>query len=208
MNIKLYSCPHTRAFRVHWLLEELQATYELEYVNLFKGEANSQSYKSVHPLGYLPAIEADGVPMFESGAICSWLTSQFPEKKLAPAQNAKNRREYEQWMYFVPGEVEPPIFYYGLHNRILPKEVQVKDVLPWLMDRYTHVLETLQHQLENREYLLGEKFSTADIMLGSTLNWAPKLLKPYNALEEYVARLSKRKPYIKALNENNKKLEE
>ena len=81
MNIKLYYWPHTRAFRVRWLLEELQLPYKLEYINLFKGETNSEAYKTVHPLGYLPAIEVDDRTMFESGAICAWLSDKFPQKK-------------------------------------------------------------------------------------------------------------------------------
>lgn len=201
MKIKLYYWPYTRAFRVRWLLEELKLPYKLEYINLFKGEANSDTYKAVHPLGYLPAIEVDGQTMFESGAICAWLTDKFPQSKLAPEINSQNRSEYEQWMYFVPGEVEPPIFYHGLHDHILPEKQRVSDILPWLLDRYSHVLKILQNELENKKYLLGENFSTADIMLGSTISWLPELLKPFSALEDYVARLTMREAYISSKHE-------
>jgi len=203
MNIKLYYWPHTRAFRVRWLLEELQLPYKLEYINIFKGETNSEAFKAIHPLGYLPAIEVDGRTMFESGAICAWLSDKFPQKKLAPDINAQDRSDYEQWMYFVPGEVEPPIFYHGLHNRILPEKQQVRDILPWLMERYTHVLKALDKKLKNQKYLLGDNFSTPDIMLGSTISWLPEKLKPFTALEDYVDRLTTRTAYINASKENN-----
>ena len=199
MNIKLYYMSHTRAFRVRWLLEELGLEYKLEYINLAGGEANTEAYKAVHPLGYLPAIEVDGNPMFESGAICAWLTDQYPQKNLSPDTLSPDRRIYEQWMYFVPGEVEPPIFYHQLHNKVLPKKNQVEEILPWLLERYTHVLKALQNRLENNEYLLGENFSTADIMLGSAINWQPDLLQPFRALQNYISRLKAREPYKTAM---------
>jgi len=203
MNIKLYYWPHTRAFRVRWLLEELQLPYKLEYINLFKGETNSEAYKTVHPLGYLPAIEVDDRTMFESGAICAWLSDKFPQKKLAPDINAQDRSDYEQWMYFVPGEVEPPIFFYRLHDHILPEKQQARDILPWLMERYTHVLKTLDKKLKTQKYLLGDNFSTPDIMLGSTISWLPEKLKPFTALEDYLGRLTTRMAYINASKQNN-----
>jgi len=196
MDIKLYYMPNTRAFRVRWLLEELGLNYKLENINLAKGQGNTDAYKAVHPLGYLPAIEIDGKAMFESGAICTWLSDSCPEKNLAPDIHSSQRREYEQWMFFVPGEVEPPLFYHQLHNKILPEKVQVKEILPWLLTRYDHVLKALNDKLESRKYLLGENFSTADIMLASTISWIPEMLEPYSRLENYVAKLSTRKAYI------------
>lgn len=199
MNIKLYYMPHTRAFRVRWMLEELGLDYKLEQINLFNGETNTAAYRAVHPLGHLPAIEIDGVSMFESGAICAWLADKLPEKNLAPDLLSHNRREYEQWMYFVPGEVEPPIFYYFLHNKILPGNIQVREILPWLLQRYTQVLKVLQNRLEANRYLLGDKISAADIMLGSTITWLPELLEPFGALQDYVTHLTKREAYIAAM---------
>lgn len=199
MNIKLYHMPGTRSDRVHWLLEELGLDYELALINLFSGEANTVSYKAIHPLGRLPAIEVDGKAMFESGGICSWLTDAHPQKKLAPAINSDERREYEQWMYFVPGEVEPPLFYHQLHNKILPDKNKVKEIIPWLLDRYMNVLETLNQHLTDRKYLLGDHFSTADIMLGSTIDWLPDLLEPHAALQDYLSGLYTRESYIAAL---------
>jgi len=199
MNIKLYYMPNTRAFRVRWLLEELGLDYELEHINLFKGETKTEAYKAVHPLGYLPAIEIDGKAMFESGAICAWLTDKYPQRNLAPSIYSPGRRKYEQWMYFVPGEVEPPLFYHQLHNKILPEKIRVKEILPWLQERYIHVLEALQNKLADNKYLLGNNFSTADIMLGSSISWMPESLKPFPALEDYILRLSNREAYINAM---------
>jgi len=76
----------------------------------------------------------------------------------------------------------PPLFYHQLHNKILPGKVQVREILPWLLERYTHELKALNDKLVNNKYLLsenfslGENFSTADIMLASTISWIPEII--------------------------------
>jgi len=199
MDIKLYYHQATRAFRIRWLLEELGLNYTLKQINLFNGECNTEQYKAIHPLGYLPAVEIDGRAMFESGAICLWLSDQFPEQQLAPDFSSPLRMEYTQWMFFVPGDVEPPLFYKLLHSKVLPEQARVKQILPWFDDRYNHVLEALELKLASQLYLLGEQFSTADIMLGSIIKWEPDLLTPYTVLEEYLQRLAARPAFNLAL---------
>ncbi len=199
MHITLYYYPHTRAFRIRWLLEELGLDYQLHKVNLFRGEGDSDAYRKIHPLGHLPAIEVDGQAMFESGAICNWLADCHPAAGLAPAADAPQRKDFLQWMYFVPGEVEPPLFYHVLHARVLRKSDRVAEILPWLKQRYLHVLKALQQQLQDKHYLLGDEFSAADLMLGSTINWMPDLLQDYPALPPYIERLAQRSAFQRAL---------
>ena len=80
MDIKLYHTPETRADRVRWLLHELDIPYELVRIDLFSGQTNTAEYKKIHPHGLVPAIDIDGHIMFESCAICHWLTDMFPIK--------------------------------------------------------------------------------------------------------------------------------
>lgn len=90
MDIKLYYTPRTRATRVRWLLEELQIPYHLTSIDLFGGEGNTEAYRTIHPLGYIPVITADGNKIFETGAICAWLTEQFPEHQLSPSVGSQD----------------------------------------------------------------------------------------------------------------------
>jgi len=199
MNIKLYFTPRTRAIRVRWLLEELALPYQLAPIDLFHGEGNSDTYKEIHPLGCVPAIDIDGKVMIESGAICSWLADQFPEKHLAPEISHPLRRDYEQWMYFVPGTLESPLWDYALHKFILPKKDRIRTIIPWSLERYQRVLKVIHSELDDRPYILGDTFSTADIMTGSTLMWKTDELERYPNLNRYVNNLTKRKAYIHAL---------
>ena len=88
--------------------------------------------------------------MIESGAICAWLTDQFPEKHLAPPLSHFSRRDYEQWMYFVPGTLEPPLWDYVLHKYLLPKNERIKSILPWSLERYQKVLKVLHSKLGDK----------------------------------------------------------
>ena len=192
MDIKLYYTPRTRATRVRWLLEELQVPYQLIPVDLFGGEGYTKSYRAIHPLGYVPALSADGKIMHETGAICAWLTEQFPDRQLAPPQNSELWCEYQQWMYFVPGTLEPPIFYYLLHTNRLPENQRVSQIPPWCLERYQHVLKMLERELKRKDYMVGEQFTTADIMIGSILAMSGDLVRRYQSLTRYTDNLMQR----------------
>jgi glutathione S-transferase len=193
MDIELFYTPHTRSSRPRWLLEELELPYTLHPVDLMAGERNP-----AHPLGAVPSIRVDGTTVFESGAICHWLTDRFPDKGLAPAASAPSRATYEQWMFFTPGTREPPAFDILLHTFILPEQHRVSAILPFARKRYTRVLRMLAEELDHDGYLLGTNFSTADILAGTTLGWLPDLLQPFPALQNYVARVTARPAWQRA----------
>ena len=194
MDIELYYTPHTRSVRPRWLLEELAAPYSLRLVDLFGGEHNP-----LHPLGSVPAVRIDGETLIESGAICHWLADCFPEKGLAPAMTDPLRAAYEQWMFFVPGTLEPPAFDVLMHTQILPEEKRVEAIVPYATERYQCVLKILAKELGHDGYLLGKQFTTADIMMTTTLSWLPELLEEYPPLLAYTQRVTARPAYRRAI---------
>jgi glutathione S-transferase len=194
MDIELYYTPHTRSTRPRWLLEELSQPYRLRHVKLFAGERNP-----LHPLGSVPAVRIDGETLIESGAICHWLADCQPEKKLAPATNEPMRARYEQWMFFVPATLEPPAFDILLHTQILPEKKRIAAIAPFATRRYQQILRMLAKELDHDGYLLGENFSCADIMLGTTLTWLPELLERYPSLIDYTQRVTARPAYQRAI---------
>ena len=194
MEIELYYTPHTRSSRPRWLLEELDVPYQLRPVDLFGGERNP-----LHPLGSVPAASLDGEVLIESGAICHWLADHFPEKGLAPAINDPRRARYEQWMFFVPGTLEPPAFDILLHTQILPEKQRIEAIVPFATRGYQRVLRMLSRELDHDGYLLGKQFTCADIMLGTTLTLLPELLGKHPALLTYTRRVTARPAYQRAI---------
>jgi glutathione S-transferase len=198
MHITLHYTPGTRAIRPRWLLEELDIPYELNRLDLYGGECNKPEYKAIHPLGQVPALEINGQIQLESGAMLHWLADHFIATELAPTPGDPTRINYEQWMFFTPGTLEPPAFYAILHSKILPKAQRIEDFVPWAMQRYLQSVEVVDNALDGKTFLLGDKFSAADIMVGSTLMWIPDALLDFPCLQEYVNRLKERDAFIRA----------
>lgn len=198
MEIKLYYHPHSRAFRVRWLLEELGVDYQLHYIDIFAGEGETEAYKMIQPHGCLPALEVDGEVMFETSAICHWLTDQYPDKGLAPTMESPARRLYTQWMYYVPATLEPPLWYELLHSRILPEEKRVADILPFCQSRYSEVFQVLNSAYKDKAHLINNKFSTVDLMIGAMLLWKIKEVSHYPELKRVVQDISQRRAFRRA----------
>lgn len=194
MEIELYYTPQTRSIRPRWLLEELDIPYTLREVDLFGGERNP-----VHPLGSVPAVRIDGETMIESGAICHWLADRFPDKQLAPSMQSAQRARYEQWMFFVPGTLEPPAFEILMHTLILPGKHRVPEIVGFAEKQYRRVLRILEKELDHGGYLTGEQFCCADILLATTLNWLPEQLESLPALQNYLQRVTARPAFQRAM---------
>lgn len=199
--IKLYYTPKTRAQRIRWLLEECSLSYELVNIDLFNGEGFSDDYLKVNPLGFVPALNDQGINMSESGAIAHYITQTYAADALQPEINSIEYMKYLQWMYFVTSTLEPPLWEIQLHSWALPKEQRSKSAINIANNRYAPIVETVNNELSNKTYILGDTFSTADILLSSTLAWHKKSLKKYPVLNNYVETLFKRPAYIRALEE-------
>ena len=107
--------------------------------------------------------------------------------------------QYDRWMYYAVSTLEPFPFLVVLHTSILPPARRVSEIVSWATRAYLSLLKVLNRELEQRDYLLGDSFSTADIMVGSTLLWLPELLDKYPVLERYTQRLEQRDAYQRAL---------
>ena len=198
MELTLYYQPGTRAQRVRWALEELELEYRLDYIDLYSGEGQSPAYKTIHPLGQLPALKINDDVMIESGAIIQWLAEACPDSGLVPSEDSPQRRAFLQWMYFSVTSLEWPAWEIVLHQKILPDKLAVKEIIPFAKKRLGSVLATLEQSLDGRDYILDDGFSVADIMLGYILVWFKAELDTYPALLSYVERLQQRPAYIKS----------
>lgn len=185
--------------RVRWLLEELALPYNLTVVNVLNGEGQTPEYKRIQPHGQVPAVEIDGQVMFESCAICHWLADQFPDKGLAPAMGSRERQLYEQWIFYVPSMMEPPLWENFLHTKILPDENRIPQLIPWNRARFQAVLEVLNNALGDRECFVGDRFTTADLLVGSMLMWESANVNDFPSLVALIDRLRERPAYKRAL---------
>ena len=87
--ITLYHRPNTRSTRFIFLLEELEAPYEIRLVSTrTRDGGGAADPANPHPHGKVPAISDDGVVVIESAAIALYLTDKFPQNRIGPLAGA------------------------------------------------------------------------------------------------------------------------
>ncbi len=192
--LKLYYAPRTRAVRPRWLLEELGVSYNLVRVNPADFSQTNPEYLEIHPHGAVPAIQDGDLHLIESGAICSYLVEKYPDKKLAPAVNSKERPDYLQWMFYCPGTFEGPFTQLFQQTRGLPEAERSAVLAEQARASFSEVIQFIEKSLQGKSFLLGDQFSVADIMLGHSLLNARRyqMLHDVPNLERYLTSLETR----------------
>jgi glutathione S-transferase len=192
MPPRLYYMPRTRSSRVLWLLEEIGAPYES--TEIASSERRSDEHLGRHPLGRVPALElADGTAMFESAAICLQLADLNPDAGLIGPVGSSERGLVYQWVVFAVSELEAPLFRW---LRELGEGVTESAA----HDRFAGAGAAMEAQLGDGDWLVGNRFSVADVMCASVLQGANsrELLRPWPGLEAYVKRGEARPAYARA----------
>ncbi len=191
MSITLYGLGPTRSARVLWTLRELDL--EFEYIE-GRHLIGSDELRAVHPLAKLPAIVIDGRPLFESVAICTHLADTNPDADLIAESGTWQRALHEQWSAFVLSELEAWLWINARHTFVYPEEQRIPAILPLNRAEAKKALDVFEHELSERNYLVGDRFSVTDIIVGYAINWARRaeLLSKHPALLAYLDRLRER----------------
>lgn len=193
-GITLYHSPASRAFITYWMLEELGAPFRVETVDIRKGQQKSPAYLKLNPSGKVPTLTDGKVVVSETAAICLYLADRYSYGGLAPKLEAATRGPYLQWMVYATAVLEPAR---ALHGAAVPTPPggwgPGWQALP-------QVIEVLQATLKDRNYLLGDRFSAADVMLGGALSMGliSKEIPEVPVLAEYNQRLARRPAYNRA----------
>jgi glutathione S-transferase len=203
MSFVLYYAARTRAFRARWILEELSVPYELRTVNIAQGEQRTADYRRIHPLGAVPALVEGDTTIIESGAICLELADRFIDRGLAPPLDSPLRAAYYQWVVFAVATLDPivaPTFHRSFR---LPVERRHETATDDEHERFARTAAALRVPLRTAPYLLGDTFTTADVLVGSVLEWAKVtgLMRSVAELEPYLRRLEDRPAFQRAIND-------
>ncbi len=186
-HVTLCHAPNSRSAGVLVLLEELGADYELHVLDLKKGEQRQAGYLAVNPMGKVPAILHGGALVAEQGAVYLYLADLYPEAGLAPAIGDPLRGPFLRWLFFYGSSFEPAIV-----DRAMKREPAAMATSPY--GDWDTMLGTLTAQLAEGPFLLGTRFTAADVLWGIALRWTTmfKLVPDSPAITDYVARISAR----------------
>jgi glutathione S-transferase len=187
-DLTLYHASPSRSSIVRWMLEELGEPYEIHLLSLAKGEQMAPGYLAVNPMGKVPALKHGDTIVTEAAAICTYLADEFPHARLNIPVGDPRRGPYLRWLFFSPGCIEPAIT-----DRAFPRKEQPRRAMLGYGD-FDTVMDVVAKAVEKGPYLMGEQFTAADVVVGSTIRWAMmfNLIPKRAEFEAYVARLEQR----------------
>ncbi len=192
-ELTLHHCPNTRSSGALVLLEELGAPYRLHVLNMKAGEQRQPAYLAINPMGKVPALTHGDALVTEQVAVFLYLADLFPKAGLAPAIGDPLRGPYLRWMAFYGSSFEP-----ALIDKSRKLEPASPGMLPY--GDYDTMLKTLTDQLDKAPYLLGERFSAADVLWGTALRWTMMfgLVPDLPVLKAYAERVNNRPAALRA----------
>jgi glutathione S-transferase len=164
-KVTLYHSPNTRSSGSLILLEELGAPYELHVLNMKAAEQRQASYLAINPMGKVPALKHGDALITEQVAIYLYLADLFPEAGLAPPVGDPLRGPYLRWMVFYAACFEPALIDRAAKRATVPPAMS-----PY--GDFDTMLKTVTDQLTKGAYLLGSRFSAADVLWAPAFTWA------------------------------------
>ena len=185
--VTFFHAPHSRSSVTRAMLEELGVPFDLVALDLKRNEQRSEDYLSINPMGKVPALCHGGVLITEQPAILMYLADLYPGKNLAPPLDDPLRGAYLRWMVFYGSCFEPAIMDFSA------KRVPIPQMQCGYGD-YDSVMDVLAAQLQHGPWLLGGRFTAADVLWGGALNFGlmMKLVPDWSVFRAYVERVQAR----------------
>lgn len=177
--LTLFHAPGQLSSRMIWLLEELQADYQLELTHFPNADGSGADPHNPHPHGYAPALLHEGRLVTEAGAIALYLTDLFPQSEVGVPAGDPLRGAYLSWLFYQVGMTEP------LVNMKGAQLLQHCAPLAHLNDA---MMEHIEHTLTAGPWMLGERFTAVDILYIPLFERVRPLLGPSAAIDAYIAR--------------------
>ncbi|MBN7819051.1 glutathione S-transferase family protein [Bowmanella yangjiangensis] len=191
-DLVFYTNPWSRGQVVRWMLEETGVAYRQVVLN-YGEQMKTPAYLAINPMGKVPTLVHEGKVVTECPAICAYLADTFPEAALAPP--FYDRAAYYRWLFFAAGPLEAAIV-----NRLLKVEVNDEQQAMVGYGNYDKAVDVLAKVVSASSYLAGNRFSAADVYVGSHVIWGLQFnsLPKRPEFEDYAKRLMDRPAFIKA----------
>lgn len=199
-----FTNPMSRGQIARWALHEVDADYGQVLVDW---GAKPASFLAVNPMGKVPTLVhhlADGDKVVtEAAAICLYLAEMHPEAGLLP--NEAETADYLRWTFFAAGPVEQAITSRALKFEPAPEQ---QTMAGW--GSFDRTMDTLESHLANTRFICGERFTMADVYVGSAVDWGLNfgIMPPREAFVAYAERIQARPRYKAAKAVDSKLIEE
>jgi glutathione S-transferase len=200
-KLTLYHAAPSRSSIIRWMLEEIGEPYEVQLLSLSKGDNRAPDYLAVNPMGKVPALRHGDAVITEAAAICAYLADEFPRAKLNVPLGDPRRGPYLKWLFFGPSCIEP-----AMMDRAFPRKEEARRAALGYGD-FDTVINVVADAVARGPYILGEQFTAADVVIGSTLRFGMlfKLLPERPEFTTYAGRLAQR-PALRRAETKDKEL--
>ena len=182
--ITLYHAPQSRSSRIIWLLEELGQPYTIKPVSIFRPMSGTGEPDSAnpHPDKQVPAIIDGEMLIAESVAIVLHLADAYPAAGLAIGADDPRRGEYLTWLAWYAAAMEPAMF--AAFGQELDNPMKKRG--------YDAVVRRIEGALAKGAYLMGDRFTAADLLVASALAFAIQVFPESAAIDAYLERCKER----------------
>ncbi len=189
--MRLHHQPRSRSTRALWLLEELGVPFDLTVMS--REDKQTPEYLALHPLGRSPVLEEEGGPVFESAALVLHLADKHLDAGLIAPLGSHERALQYQWCFFGMTDIEGALM--DIARQIWKDSGEPDaDIVERATERFVATVGVIEAAVGDGEYLVGDAFSVADIIVGSVLGFARtgKLTELPAGVVPYVDRLEAR----------------
>jgi glutathione S-transferase len=183
-NLTLYHIAPSRSSVVLWMLEEIGEPYDIHLLSMNKGTNREPEYLAINPMGKVPALKHGNTIITECAAICTYLADAFPKAGLNMPIDHPQRGPYLKWLFFAPGVLEMAVM-----DRAFPRAAEARRAALGYGD-FDTTMDVLAKAVTPGPFLLGDKFTAADVVIGSNLRWGTmfKMIPERKEFSDYVAR--------------------
>lgn len=200
-ELVLYHIPQSRSITILLLLEELGRPYRIHQLDITRNEQRGAAYLKINPSGKVPAVADGDLILTERGAICVYLADRYAPGRLAPALDDPRRADYLRWIFYAMGVMEPLMTF-----ALLKIDVQAPPgALAW--GEWDTMVGIVTDGVSRGPFLLGEQFTAADVVIGSTLGWAMAvgIIPREGPMADYAGRVAARPSWARTMAADGKR---
>lgn len=190
----LYGSPSTAGTAIHWLLLELAVPFEIRLLDFDKGEHKTAQYLTINPDGVVPTLIVDGAPVTQMAAIATLLAERHPEAGFAPAPGSPDRAAYLSWSFWLANSFQPHFRAWFYPHEPADGEA-LEAVRAAARAKIEAGLTRLDAHLAERDFVVGEGFTTVDLLAAILCRWTRNMPKPateWENLKRYLDRMRQR----------------
>lgn len=190
----LYGSPSTAGTAIHWMLLELDVPFEVNLLDFDKGEHKTPEYLALNPDGVVPTLVVEGAPITQMAGIATLLAERHPEAGFAPPLGSVERAEYLSWTLWLANSFQPNFRAWFYPHEPAGGEAQ-EAVKAAARERIEAGLARMDARLAERDHLVGDGFTTVDLLATILCRWTRNMPKPatdFPNLKRYLDRIRQR----------------